>query len=102
MNKRDAKLIAETITNEQLQEMFNVAKVSITDWKVPSTVNSGMSKGTAWNILAYSFDVTLTYHFLAKKNMVHEFGDYLPEELKPVKVKRVIKGEPHHEEPKFK
>ena len=78
MNKSTAKQIAETITNEQLLVMFTNAKNSIKDWNKVSIVNKGMTKGTAWNILAKDFDINKTYHILAKTNMVREFGDYLP------------------------
>ena len=48
-----------------------------------------MTIGVAWNILAKDFDVGKTYHNLAKVNMVREFGQFLPEELKIKKEKRV-------------
>lgn len=47
MNKTDAKIIAKTITNEQILEMFNNAKNSITEWNQVSTINFGITKGTA-------------------------------------------------------
>lgn len=78
MNKRSARKIAETITNDQLLEMFNRAKEGITDWTKTSSVNKGMTKGAAWNILAKDFDVSAKHHILVKTNMVREFGDYLP------------------------
>lgn len=88
MNKRDARKIAETITNEQIQEMFDRAKTSIKEWTAVSVVNGGLTKGVAWNILASDFDVTQEYTGLAKTNMVREFGDYLPYELMPEKKSR--------------
>lgn len=101
MNRRDAKIIAETITNEQLQTMFDVAKSEITNWKERSKVNQSLTKGTAWNILAYDFDVNKTHGNLAKVNMIREFGDHLPEDLKVVKPKKSEKGKAIHQEPKF-
>jgi hypothetical protein len=102
MNKNDAKRIAEIITNEELLEMFVNAKSNITDWTQVSKVNKGMSKGTAWNILASDFNVEKTYNNLAKVNMVREFGKYLPNHLKPVKkLKPKIIKMVHHE-PNFK
>lgn len=102
MNRNDAKIIAETITNEQLQEMFNNAKAKISDWKKVSNVNKGMTKGTSWNILAKDFDVTAKHHILAKINMIHEFGEFLPDELKPKKTNRQYSNTPPvHQEPKF-
>lgn len=32
MNRTDARRIAETITNQQLKEMFDSAKENIKDW----------------------------------------------------------------------
>ena len=82
MNKSNAKKIAETITFIQLQEMFNSAKEKITDWTVVSNVNKQMSKGTAWNILFASLKPEMMAHPMAIKNMIWEFGDYLPNNLK--------------------
>lgn len=101
MNRPDAKRIAETINNEQLLQMFNSAKENITDWTKASNVNKGMTKGAAWNILAKDFDVSSKYHNLAKINMIREFGEYLPKELKPVKYKRHSSKPPIHQEPNF-
>jgi len=99
MNKPDAKKIAQKITNEQLLEMFNNAKIGIKDWKKVSVVNKGLSKGTAWNILAKDFDVNINHHILGKINMVREFGEFLPEELKPEKKTRKKYDNPIHQDP---
>lgn len=88
MNRTAAKQIAENITNEQLLEMFNKAKDGVKDWTKVSSVNKGITKGTAWNILAKDFDVNHRYHILAKTNMVREFGEFLPNELKLKKKER--------------
>ena len=100
MNRSDAIIIAETITNEQIQEMFNNAKANVKDWAKVSTNNKGFTKGVAWNILAKDFNVEHNYHILAKTNMVNEFGDFLPVELKPKKHRKVQK-KPVHQEPQF-
>lgn len=100
MKRSDARKIAETITNEQLVQMLNNAKEGITDWTKVSSVNKSFTKGVAWNILGANFDPTIHHHILAKTNMVREFGDFLPEELKPKK-KEKVKIVPHHQEPKF-
>ena len=101
MNRTEAKLIAEKITNEELAEMFETAKANITDWTKVSVVNKGITKGVAWNILASDFDIERTYNNLAKVNMVREFGEFLPFYLKPPKKeKQTIKVV--HEEPIFK
>jgi len=102
MNRANARKIAETITNEQLQQMFDTAKDNITDWTKISSVNKGITKGTAWNILAKNFDVTIEHHILGKTNMVREFGEFLPIELNPNK-KKIIQNvkSPIHQEPNF-
>jgi len=87
MNKRDAKLIAETVTDDQLLAMFERAKTSITDWKEPCKVNPGITLGAAWNIyypcIVKGLRPTKLGH--VKTNMLWTFGDYLDEALKPDK-----------------
>ena len=100
MNRKLARNIAETISNEQLGKMFNDAKVGIEDWTKVSSVNKGMTKGLAWNILAKNFDINKKYHILAKVNMVREFGDYLTSEFKPQKESKKVVN-PIHQEPQF-
>lgn len=100
MNRNYAKKIAENITNQQLQDMLNQAKTNIKDWTKVSTVNKGMTKGTAWNILAKDFNINEKYHILAKINMIREFGEYLPDELK-IKKKSKVSLNPIHQNPQF-
>jgi hypothetical protein len=102
MNKKDAKCIAEFITNEELAVMFENAKNNITDWTEVSKVNKGMTKGAAWNILASDFKVDKTYNNLAKVNMIREFGKFLPNDLKPVKKPKPTITKIVHQEPRFK
>lgn len=100
MNRTTARQIAEKITNQQLKEMFDLAKANIKDWTKVSNINPGLTKGSAWNILAGAFKETDYNSTLAKTNMVREFGEFLPEQIKPVKkVKRTIT--PVHQDPKF-
>ena len=103
MNRTLAKKIAETITNEQLGQMFKSAKENIKDWTKVSSVNKGMTKGAAWNILAADFDLSHCYHILAKINMIREFGEFLPEELvkKYASPKKLEPVAPIHHSPKF-
>jgi len=101
MNRNDARKIAETVTNEQIANMFAEAKAKITDWTKTSLVNKGITKGVAWNILAKDFDVTAKHHILAKTNMVREFGEFLPDQLKPKKKKLGNLKPPTHQEPFF-
>ena len=101
MNRNDAKQIAKTITNEQIQDMFNKAKENIKDWTKISNVNKGLTKGSAWNILAKDFDILTNHHILAKTNYIREFGEFLPDELKPKKKTKRISQNPIHQEPVF-
>lgn len=101
MNRNDARKIAEIITNNQLKEMLDSAQKNITNWDKVSSVNKGITKGTAWNILGKDFDVNHKYHILAKTNMVREFGEYLPEDLKPVKKQKTPIVKPVHQDPVF-
>ena len=95
MNKTHAKIIAEIITFDQLQEMFNNAKENITNWTEISAVNRSMTKGTVWNILYHGVKPEVMHQSIALRNMIWEFGDHLPDELfiknkkpkqKPIKV----------------
>jgi len=101
MQRHVARKIAETITNEQIKKMLETAKDGIQDWTKASSVNKGISKGVGWNILAKDFDVEKEYHILAKINMVREFGEFLPVELKPEKKQKAAPGNVVHHEPDF-
>ena len=101
MNKKYARQLAETITNEELMEMLNNAKSGITDWEQTSSVNKGMTKGTAWNILGKGFTLETNHHVLGKTNMIREFGDYLPEHLQQPKKAKKERVTPVHQEPIF-
>ena len=102
MNRKEAKIIAETITNKELLIMFKRAKLQIKDWTKVSRCNLGFTKGVAWNILARGFSVDEDIKPLAKVNMVREFGDYLPEILRVKKpAKRKNDRLPVHHEPDF-
>lgn len=89
MNRNEARRIAETVSTEDLQQMFINAKGKIKDWNKASIVNPGMSKGLAFNILTKG-GVTADSHIMGKTNMVMEFGEYLPNYERKQKVKRVI------------
>jgi hypothetical protein len=100
MNSKVAKELAQIVTNQQLKDMFIKAKENIKDWKQVSIVNKGLSKGTNWNILAADFQVDKEYHILAKINMIREFGEFLDENIKPKKIKK-IQVKVAHQEPNF-
>ena len=110
MNRNKAKRIAEIVTIKQLREMFNNAKSQTgSDWDKVSSVNKGLTKGAAWNILynpfcAMEFKGELGNGLgsqLGIKNMIWEFGDYLDKELleKFSTKKKVNNVTPYHEEP---
>jgi hypothetical protein len=101
MKRNEARKLADTITNEQLFDMLEKAKVGIKDWTKVSLVNKGMTKGTAWNVLGSNFDVTKNIHVLTKANLIREFGEFLPKELQPPKKKKGTNIIPHHQEPIF-
>ena len=101
MNRNDARKIAETITNEQLQQMFDNAKAGIMDWTKVSSVNNGFTKGVAWNILAKDFKLDYKYHVVGITNMIREFGEFLPDELKLLKKKPKEYPPPTHHDPIF-
>lgn len=101
MGIKEAKIIAETISNEDLLIMITNAKEGIRHWNVRSSINNGMSIGVSWNILAKDFDVSLTYHQIVKKNLLREFGDYLPIELRIKRDSKKPKQSFVHQEPDF-
>ena len=102
MNKTDSRKIAKTITHEQLSEMFEVAKKSIEDWGQISNVNPCLDKGAAWNILYPALNAGLTSRSTIAANMIWEFGDHLPEELKIKKpVKKKFSGNVLRQDPVF-
>jgi hypothetical protein len=102
MNKTNAKKISEIITFSQVQEMLNNAQERITDWSEVSAVNKSMTKGTAWNILKHGAKPEIIHQPLALKNIIWEFGDYLPESIKIKKPnKKKSRLNVHHQEPIF-
>lgn len=102
MNKSEANKVAEVITYDQLITMFDNAKIGISDWSVVSNVNKCISRGAAWNILYPSLSPEIINYTLVVRHMIREFGEYIPEELKPVKEK-FVKSFVNviHQEPKF-
>ena len=103
MNRTQARKLAETITNEEIKEMFDNAKNFITNWRAVSIVNKGMTKGVAWNVLAKDFTVSDYNHVLGKANMIREFGDFLPIHLQPIKKPKYKPSKPPvHQQPIFK
>jgi len=102
MTKKEAVEIAKTVTNGQLEEMFMNAMVDMPYWEDRSDVNKGITKGAAWNIFAKDFNPEGKHANIAKINMIREFGDFLPKEVrieKPPKTKLKLKV--IHQEPNF-
>jgi hypothetical protein len=105
MTKKEAIEIAKTVTNDQLEEMFvevmkHYGEYSL--WGETAKVNKGMTKGTAWNIFGKDFNPDLKYSNIAKCNMVREFGDCLPDNVRikyPPKSDIIINVV--HQEPDF-
>lgn len=105
MNKHEAKKLAETVTLEDLKQMFRNAQVNITDWTRTSRVNKGATIGMTYNILAFTSDHYASIEevsLIARKNMIWEFGEYLPGYEKPVSKSKPGKNTPVHQAPVFK
>lgn len=88
MNRNEARKIAETVSSEDLKQMFLNAQNKITDWTQVSRVNKGLSKGIAFNAFTKNGLITANSHILAKTNAIREFGDFLPNYEKVIKEKR--------------
>lgn len=105
MNRAYAEIVVKTITKEQLKQMVLNAKDNITDWKKPSVVNLSATIGTTWNILTPWVFKEFFLNNIGHSHMVNlirEFGEYLPEELKPILHKAPnVEYELVHQEPIF-
>lgn len=104
MNRNEARKLAETVTNEQLNEMFKTAKEQVKNWDETSRNNIGLTRGVAFNILSKGFgkdfDPTKQIHIIGKTNMIREFGEFLPGYEKPVRKKKTD-FKPTHQNPDF-
>lgn len=106
MNRNEAKRIAEIVTIEDLKQMFTNAQSGIKDWTKTSTVNAGMTKGTAFNILSIKGAVKdresiNDIHILAIINMIREFGEFLPAGYEKSIPEKKESNPPFHQDPKF-
>jgi hypothetical protein len=97
MDRNEARKLAETVSNEEIAQMFLNAQKSITDWTKVSGVNKGLTKGTSFNILSKE---GVSKHILGRTNQIWEFGEFLPNYQRPVKQKKPTIT-PTHQEPKF-
>lgn len=87
MNRNEARKIAETVSTEDLKQMFLNAQNSINDWTQPSRINKGLSKGIAFNILSKG-SMNTTSHIIGITNAIREFGEFLPNYEKVIKEKK--------------
>jgi len=104
MTKFEASKLASLVTPKDLKQMFLNAQQQVTDWKEVSRINKGMTKGTAFNILtgSSSFEETTIINDIVKRNMIWEFGEYLPQHIKLTKEEKESQIiNPVHQEPKF-
>lgn len=100
----EARELADKITQEELNQMFESAKFGIKDWTKVSRINKGMSKGALWNILYGALRETPVKLLsgLAKRNMVFEFQEFLPKNLIPDnKIRNNTHIEIIHQDPIF-
>ena len=107
MTRGYAKKLAESVTNQELREMFYNAQRSLTQWggwEKVSKVNKSITKATAFNILSCGVDAD---DFLEQKispitkfNMIREFGEHLPN-YQPEQTKSKPNIKIIHHEPKF-
>lgn len=96
ITRDEAKRLADTVTEQEVKQMFLNAQNSIKDWTKVSRVNNGLTKGTAFNILTKcKINVSDS---LITTNMIWEFGEYLPNFLKEIKEKK-SQPQPTHQEP---
>lgn len=105
MTKHECRALADKITETEMAEMFENAKVGIKDWTKVSRINKSLSIGTAWNILYGAFTSESKFSIqsgLAKRNMIFEFQEFLPKHLIPEKkIKNKSEVKITHQEPKF-
>lgn len=101
MNRQEAKLLAETLTAEQVGETLLATQYGIKDWKAPTSLNKGLSFGYAYNLYS-KIDWTKNQGNIVKWNFLVIFGDFLPGYQKPIKAAATGTRYVHHEEPNFK
>jgi hypothetical protein len=104
MHRHEARKIAEKITDAQIHDLLVTARKNITKWSDPSRINKTMSRGVVFNIINGAVDNTdpkaVRVSVLIKQNIIREFGEYLPDNLKIDKKKRADNTAPYHEDPK--
>lgn len=96
--RRRVKELADNVTAADLKAMFIRAWNSVPEWTSPSRNNKGMSIGTVFNIFT-AIDITDNLSIQAKRNMINEFGEYLPD-WEPIRKEEKPKIIPTHQSPK--
>jgi hypothetical protein len=98
MNRVDARKLAEILPIQDLKFMIVNAYALVRDWSKVSQVNKGMTIGATFNLLTNGFSEKS--HPIVKTNLIREFGEYLPEDKKPIKRIKQVNNKVHHEDPK--
>ncbi len=101
-NKYESKLLADIVTPNDIKAMFENAKYRVNDWTAVSSVNKGITKGLAYNVLKFVWNGE-TQHKTGITNAIREFGEYLPTEVLDTIIRKhkQIAFKPIHQEPKF-
>lgn len=103
MNRNEASKLADTVSLDDLKQMFKNAQTGVKDWTIASRVNKGLSLGVTYNILSKGLNEKQSaneIHHIAKTNMIWAFGEFLPGYQKPVKAQKQDIT-PSHQEPNF-
>jgi ATP-dependent phosphoenolpyruvate carboxykinase len=101
MTQQYAKDLANRMSNQEIKEMLVNAMNGITDWTQPCKLNSGMSWGIAWNLLAKNFDGNNGHREFHKVQLLRMFEAWLPEKYKQVRKKKMNPEKVAHQEPDF-
>ena len=101
MNNRFAKELSRKITNIQIHDMLEKAKVGVKDWTKASKANKGLSRGVHWNIFCKDFKVENECSHILKYRMIQEYGEFLPIGLQPPKKDKNNHKPPTHFDPIF-
>jgi hypothetical protein len=88
------------ITNKDLFTTLENAKNKIKDWEKPSRKNKGLSIGTHWNLFCKDLKLDSDISEMHKYRILEQYKEFLPIELKEVKVK-TPKSKPTHQNPIF-
>lgn len=70
MNKKYATDLSHVITNKQIFDILEKAKLNIKDWSRPSKANKGISRGVIWNMFCKYFDINNHYHYIVKYRII--------------------------------